>query len=108
MPESTRTNAPGRIGLSALDAAGTFDPDSGQIHLSLVNRLPDDELLVDLDGIGRDGNSGSSFGPTTRPRPTPLKTPIRWCRPKTRVDIDGPASALPPHSHVTLVFPDSQ
>lgn len=42
--------APGG-GLSALDAAGTCDPATGRTHLSLVNRLPDDEMLVNLDGI---------------------------------------------------------
>ena len=37
--------------LPALDAAATCDPASGRLHLSLVNRLPDSELLVDLDGM---------------------------------------------------------
>ena len=98
-------NAPGG-GLSALDAAGTLDPDSGRIHLSLVNRLRDDELLVHLDGIG---------GPATRitlwaDDPAAANTPDdsdRVVPVEDQVDIDG-SLALPPHSHVTLVVPGSK
>ncbi len=94
-------NAPGG-GLSALDAAATCDPVSGQIHLSLVNRMPDDELLVDLDGIG---------GPATRitlgaDDPAAANTPEdpnRVVPVEDQIDVGGPL-ALPPHSHVTLVF----
>ena len=92
--------------LSALDAAGTFDPDSGQIHLSLVNRLPDDELLVDLDGIGGPAQRITLWADDPAAANTP-EAPDRVVTTEDQIDIDGPL-ALPPHSHITLVFPGSQ
>ena len=96
--------APGG-GLSALDAAGTCDPATGRTHLSLVNRLPDDEMLVNLDGIDGPAQRITLWADDPAAANTP-EEPNRVVPTEDQVDIDGPL-VLPPHSHVTLVFSGS-
>lgn len=89
--------------LPALDAASTHDPETGRLHLSLVNRLPDSELLVDLGGLAgpaqritlwADDPGAANSG----------EDPDRVVPVEDRVELDGELT-LPPHSHVTLVIP---
>ena len=93
--------APGG-GLSALDAAGTFDPASGRVHLSLINRLPDDELLVELEGVGGPAQRITLWADDVAAANTP-DDPNRVVPVEDRIELDG-ALTLPPHSHVTLAF----
>ena len=98
------TIAPGG-GLSALDAAGTYDPDLDRIHLSLVNRLPDSELLVAFDGVGGPAQRITLWADDPAAANTP-DDPDRVVPVEDKIDLDSPL-ALPPHSHVTLVIPAS-
>ncbi len=86
--------------LPALDAAGTVDAE--RVHLSFVNRLRDDELVVRLDGIeGRASrvtlHHEDPFAKNT------FDDPSRVVPRADEAKVDG-ALALPPHSHTTLVW----
>jgi alpha-N-arabinofuranosidase len=86
--------------LPALDAGGTLH-DDGRLHLSLVNRLLDDELEVTLDGVSGPAllielaDDDAQAGNT-------LERPDRITPSERRVELDG-RIVLPPHSHTTIV-----
>ena len=88
--------------LPALDAGATYDPDTGRVHLSLVNRSRDEELAVGLEGVGGEALQiriwhEDPFAGNTIDSPDNI-VPV-----EEKVVIDGPV-ILPPHSHTTLVF----
>lgn len=88
--------------LDVLDAAATLH-DSGDLHLSLVNRSRSDELRVTIEGV----KGAATRVLLTHDDPFRGNTPAEpdAVRPVTEVvDVDG-AVLLPPHSHTTLRFP---
>ena len=88
--------------LSALDAAATCDPASGRLHLSLVNRLPDSELLVDLDSMAGPAQRITMWADDPAASNSP-EDPDRVVPVEDQIELDGELT-LPPHSHVTLVI----
>ena len=88
--------------LPALDAAATCDPASGRLHLSLVNRLPENELLVDLDGMTGAVQRITLWADDPAAVNSP-DDPDRVVPVEDQFELDG-ALTLPPHSHVTLLF----
>lgn len=87
--------------LALLDAAATLH-DSGELHISLVNRSRDEELLVTIDGVGGAADRvllthDDPFLGNTAAAPDAVR-PM-----SDRVEVDG-TIALPPHSHTTLRF----
>ncbi len=86
--------------LPALDAAGTVD--GAHVHLSLINRLQDDELVVHLRGVSGRAlrvllHHEDPFAQNTFDRSSTVV-------PQTEeIDVDN-LLALPPHSHTTLVM----
>jgi len=88
--------------LPALDAGATLDPVTGIVHLSLVNRLPDSELRVRIDGIAGTARRITLAGDDPYATNT-LEAPdtIRPIEDKTELDGD---LILPPHSHTTIVL----
>lgn len=88
--------------LSALDAAATCDLASGRLHLSLVNRLPDAELLVELEAIAGPAQRITLWADEPDAVNSP-EDPDRVVPVEDQIELDG-ALTLPPHSHVTLVF----
>ncbi len=88
--------------LDVLDAAATLH-DSGDVHLSLVNRSRDAELVVALDGVG--GRADRTLLTHDDPFRGNTTADPDAVRPTTdAVDVDG-IVVLPPHSHTTLRFP---
>jgi alpha-N-arabinofuranosidase len=99
----TEVSAPGTEtgSLAALDVGGTLRED-GKVHLSLVNRLRDEEIEVSLEGVGGPAllvllHGDDPFDGNTLEHPD-LIVPI-----ERTIDLDGPL-VLPPHSHTTLVL----
>ena len=88
--------------LPALDAAATCDPASGRLHLSLVNRLPENELLVDLDSMAGPAQRITLWADDPAAANSP-EDPERVVPVEDHIELDG-ALTLPPHSHVTLLF----
>lgn len=88
--------------LTAVDAAATFDPDTGSVHLSVVNRARDDCIEVSMHGVAGparlirlwhdDEEAGND-----------LQVPLRVAPVEEQVSLDRPLVLLP-HSHVTLLL----
>ena len=99
-----RVEAPGVAGgeLPVLDAGATYDPDSGRLHLSLVNRSRDAAVSVVLDGVGGEaelfqlGDSDPFTGNT-------VDAPDRVGPRSWTGRVDGKLT-LPPASHTTVLL----
>lgn len=89
--------------LPALDAGGTIDEAGGQLHLSLVNRLADEELAVQVEGAAGTARRLTLWHADPLAANT-MSEPERVAPVEDKVDLAGPL-VLPPHSHVTLVAP---
>jgi alpha-N-arabinofuranosidase len=100
----TEVAAPGYPGgsLPAVDAGGTIDPSTGRIHLSVVNRERDEEVVVCIDGVGGRARRIELWHEDPMAGNDPAH-PDRVTTAEEVVDVDGPLH-LPPHSHTTLVF----
>lgn len=101
---SAEVDAPGVEGgsLPVLDAGGTADPSTGRVHLSLVNRSREEDLVVTVDGVGGDAlvvrlAADDPFAGNTPQEPSRV-VPVEE---KTRVEG---SLVLPPHSHTTVVI----
>ena len=86
--------------IAVVDAAGTTD--GSRVHLSLVNRSRDEEIVVTLSGVAGEAHRillyhDDPFAKNTPDAPTTV-APV-----EDRVDVAG-SIVLPPHSHTTLVF----
>jgi len=91
---------PGDV-LTGVDCGATLDPQTGRVHVSLVNRLRDQEVVVDLLGVSGPAKRvllwhDDPFAGNTVDAPTRV-VPV-----EDDVHTDG--LVLPPHSHTTLLF----
>jgi len=86
--------------VAVLDAGGTVDPESGHVHLSLVNRHLSEELVVTLKGVSGPArmvvlHDDDPFATNT------ARHPDRVVPTTHIIELTGPI-VLKPHSHTTI------
>lgn len=84
-----------------VDAAGTLDPSSGRVHLSIINRSRDEELTLRFEGCPATARAVTLWHEDVTASNT-FENPDTVV-PRTRdVDVSG-GLVVPPHSHTTLL-----
>jgi alpha-N-arabinofuranosidase len=86
--------------IAVLDVAGTTD--GRRVHLSLVNRSRDEEVVVSLAGMGGTARRVLVHSADPFAKNTP-ESPVTVVPVEDKVEVSG-SLVLPPASHTTLVF----
>ena len=96
--------APGVIGgsMAGIDVAGTTDPATGAVHLSIVNRHRDDVVDIRLDGVSGVAQLTRLFHDDIGAENTAAE-PNKVVPVSETVTVDG-SLVVAPHSHTTLLF----
>lgn len=84
----------------AVDAAGTVEPESGRLHLSLVNRHRDDEAVVTVHGVGGVWKRATLWDEDPEAANT-VERPEAVVPVEDEVSLDEPLR-VPAHAHITL------
>jgi alpha-L-arabinofuranosidase len=88
--------------LQSLDAGATFDPETGRVHVSMVNRNRSDSLNVRISGVAvknakalqlYNDDPGARNSADKPEKVVPAGVEIDWSK----------EFELPPHSHLTVV-----